>query len=96
MNNYFGQKIRKVRESKDMLLRQMAAFLEVDTALISKIEKGDRKANKMQISKISKILELNEGELLTLWLADRIEKVISDDTAYAIDALNLIKENYND
>ena len=96
MNNYFGQKIRKVRESKDMLLRQLAAFLEVDTALISKIEKGDRKANKMQISKISKVLELNENELLTLWLADRIEKVISDDTAYAKDALNLIKENYND
>ena len=96
MNNYFGQKIREVRESKDMLLRQLAAFLEVDTALISKIEKGDRKANKMQISKISKILELNEEELLTLWLADRIEKVISDDTAYLIDALNLIKENYND
>lgn len=96
MNNYFGQKIRAVRENKDMLLRQLAAFLEVDTALISKIEKGDRKANKMQINKISKILEINEEELLTLWLADKIEKVISDDTAYATRALHLIKENYND
>ncbi|WP_370398568.1 multiprotein-bridging factor 1 family protein [Tenacibaculum dicentrarchi] len=96
MNNYFGQKIREARESKDMLLRQLAAFLEVDTALISKIEKGDRKANKIQIGKISKILELNERELRILWLADKIEKVINDDTENAIDALNLIKENYND
>ena len=96
MNNYFGQKIRTVRENKYMLLRQLAAFLEVDTALISKIEKGDRKANKMQIKKISKILEINEEELLTLWLADRIEKVISDDIVYASRALNLIKDNYND
>ena len=96
MNNYFGQKIRDVRESKNMLLRQLAAFLEVDTALISKIEKGDRKANKIQISKISNALELNEKELLTLWLADRIEKAISDDKENALDALNLIKENYND
>ncbi|QIE58672.1 helix-turn-helix transcriptional regulator [Rasiella rasia] len=96
MNNYFGQKIRDVRESKNMLLRQLAAFLEVDTALISKIEKGDRKANKIQISKISSALELNEKELLTLWLADRIEKAISDNKENALDALNLIKENYND
>ncbi len=96
MNNYFGQKIRVVRENKNMLLRQLAAFLEVDTALISKIEKGDRRANKMQIKKISKILEINEEELLTLWLADRIEKVISDDIVYATRALNLIKDNYND
>ncbi len=96
MNNYFGQKIREARESKDMLLRQLTAFLEVDTALISKIEKGDRKANKIQISKISKVLELNERELRTLWLADKIEKVISDDTENAMDAINLIKENYND
>ena len=96
MNNYFGQKIRTVRENKNMLLRQLAALLEVDTALISKIEKGDRKANKMQIKKISNILDLNEEELLTLWLADRIEKVISDDAIYATRALNLIKDNYND
>lgn len=96
MNNYFGQKIRDVRESKNMLLRQLAAFLEVDTALISKIEKGDRKANKIQITKISSALDLNEKELITLWLADRIEKVISDNKENALDALNLIKENYND
>lgn len=97
MSNYFGQKIRKVRKSKGMLLRQLAACLEVDTALISKIEKGDRVTNREHLRKISKALGIDEKDLMTLWLADKIERVITEDTAaYFESALNLIQKNYHD
>ena len=46
--NYFGQRVRELREKKELLLRQVAAHLEVDTALMSKIERGDRNASKDQ------------------------------------------------
>jgi transcriptional regulator with XRE-family HTH domain len=38
--NPIGEKIRIIRESKSLLLRQVAAYLEIDTALISKIEEA--------------------------------------------------------
>lgn len=86
MPNYFGQKIRQVRRSKGMLLRQLAASLEVDTTLICKIEKGDRITHREQLRKISKALDLNEKELMTLWLADKIERVITEDTAAYVES----------
>jgi len=43
----FGNKIRKLREEKGLVLRQLAAALEIDTATMSKIERGDRQARKL-------------------------------------------------
>lgn len=44
--NYLGIKLRQLRESQGLLLRQVAAEMDIDTALLSKIERGDRRANK--------------------------------------------------
>lgn len=91
--NYLGQKMRELRERKGLLLRQMAAFLEVDTALMSKIERGDRKASKEQVLKISQFLEIGENELLTLWMADKIESTIVEEPTVAYEALKIAKKN---
>lgn len=78
MNN-LGQKIRDAREKQHLLLRQVAAYLEVDTALISKAERGERNLNREQVLKISKFLKLSEEELISLWLCDKIMSVVGDD-----------------
>jgi len=91
VNIYLGQKIRELREKQRLLLRQVAAHLEVDTALISKIERGKRKASKEQVIKIANFLKANEDELLTLWLADKFESAMGDEENLASDALNLVK-----
>lgn len=44
----FGEVIRSSRESKGLYLRQVAAAMDIDQALISKFEKGDRKPSKEQ------------------------------------------------
>ncbi|MBA2611171.1 MAG: helix-turn-helix transcriptional regulator [Bacteroidetes bacterium] len=44
--NTLGDKIRQAREKQGLLLRQAAAFLEVDTALVSKLERGERRPQK--------------------------------------------------
>lgn len=36
--NTLGQTLRKQRETKGLLLRQVAASLDIDTALLSKFE----------------------------------------------------------
>lgn len=91
MLNHLGQKIREIREKQNLLLRQVAAQLEVDTALMSKIERGERKATKEQVIKIATYLKANEDELLTLWIADKVESAMGDEKNLASDALNLVK-----
>jgi len=84
-----GLKIRELREKQNFLLRQVAAELMVDTALISKIEKGDRKASRQQVINIAKFLNANEAELLTLWLADKIELTILEEPKVAYQAMKI-------
>jgi len=84
-----GQKIRELREKQNLLLRQVAAHLEVDTALMSKIERGERKASRQQVVEIARFLKANEEELLTLWLADKIESTIVEEPKVAYQAMKI-------
>ena len=85
--NHFGQKIRELRESQNLLLRQVAAATEADTALISKIERGERLATRAQVIAIAKFLHVGEYDLLTLWLADKIEATLVNEPEVAYKAL---------
>ena len=87
--NHLGQKIRELREKQNLLLRQIAAHIEVDTALISKIERGERKASRQQVIEIAKYLKANEEELLTLWLADKIEATFVEEPRIAYQAMKI-------
>lgn len=91
--SHLGQKIREQREKQNLLLRQVAAYLEVDTALMSKIERGDRNASKQQVIEIAKFLKANEEELLTLWLADKIESTIVEEPTIAYQAMKIANKN---
>ena len=82
-----------MREKRGLLLRQLAAYLEVDTALMSKIETGDRKPTKLQTEKIAQFLEVDRELFITLWLADRIETAIVEEPEVAYKAINLVKKN---
>ena len=90
---HLGQKIRELREMQNLFLRQVAAQLEVDTALMSKIERGERNASKKQVIDIAKFLKANEEELLTLWLADKIESSIVEEPAIAYQAMKIVTRN---
>ena len=77
--NKVGEIIRNKREDKEMLLRQLAAIVDVDTAILSKIERGERKARREQITKIAKALELDEENLLIEYLSENIAYEILDE-----------------
>jgi len=87
--SHLGQKIRELREKQNLLLRQVAAQLEVDSALMSKIERGERNASKQQVIDIAKFLKANEEEFLTLWLADKIESTIIEEPKVAYQAMKI-------
>ncbi|MFN4123847.1 MAG: helix-turn-helix domain-containing protein [Flavobacteriales bacterium] len=60
----FGKTIRKLREHKEIPLRIVAAFLDIDQAILSKIERGQRRANRYQVLKLAAFFEINENDLL--------------------------------
>ncbi len=93
MSSQFGNKIRTLREEQNLLLRQVASILEMDTAQLSKIERGERHAKKETVLKIAVILKVNDDELLTLWLADQIYDVVKDERN-AIKAMLVAEEKF--
>ena len=75
----FGNKIRELRDEQGLLQRQLAAALEIDTAMFSKIERGDRRAKREQVIKLAELLHQDENEMLKLWLADKIIDALGDE-----------------
>ena len=69
-------------------MRQAAAFLEVDTAFVSKLERSERNASREQVVKLANFLKIPENELMTIWLADKILETI-ENTQQGEDALKL-------
>ncbi|TWV96217.1 helix-turn-helix domain-containing protein [Chitinophaga pinensis] len=80
--NTLGQILRELREAQGLLLRQVAAVLEMDTALLSKFERDERKPNKEQVLAFAKYYNVKADELLLAWLSDKLaEEVQHEDLA---------------
>jgi len=88
----FAEKIKQLREEKQLLQRQLAAVLEIDTPMYSKIERGDRRAKREQVIILAELLQTSQDELISLWLADQVYYVIKDE-AQADKALSIVSEN---
>ncbi len=74
-----GNKIKSLRDEQEVLQRQLAAYLEIDTPMFSKIERGDRRAKRTQVILLAKYFNVDEKEMLTLWLADKVLDAVGDE-----------------
>jgi len=84
----FANKIRRLREERELLQRQLAAALEIDTPMYIKIECGERPAKRTQVIALAQLLSTDETELLTLWLADIVLEALEGEKE-----LEIAKEN---
>lgn len=89
--NKLGNKLRELRENKGLLLRQVAAYLETDTAFVSKLERNERKAKREQVLQLATFFEYPSNELLILWLSDQIYELVNKEE-FAIDSLKITLE----
>lgn len=78
-NKSTGKILREKREEKGLLLRHVSAKLDIDTAILSKIERSERKATKEQILKLAEILDLDKDNLLIQYLSEKILYEIKDE-----------------
>lgn len=86
-----GQRLRELRKKKGMLLREVATHLEIDTAMIGKIEREEKSCKREHIIKLAKLLDSSEQELIVLWLSDSIYPVVKDETL-GVKALDQVKK----
>ena len=88
----FIERIKQLREERQLPLRKLAAALDIDSATYWKIERGERRARKEHVPIIAEVLQTDFEELRTLWLADQVYNVIKDEE-HAVKALNIVAEN---
>ncbi len=86
-----GETIRKLREEKELPLRIVAAFLDIDQAILSKIERGQRHASREQVVKLAGYFKVNENDLLISWLSDKVVHEVADEVL-ALKALQVAEE----
>lgn len=91
-NILFADKLKELREGKQLLQRQLASALEIDTPMYSRIERGERKAKREQVILLAKLLGENEKELLQLWLADKVYDVLAEEDC-ADGVISMVAEN---
>ena len=89
---FLGKRIKELREEKGMVQRQLAAALEIDSPMYSKIERGERRAKREQVIKLAELFQINENELITLWLAGQVYELIKNEET-AMKALQFVEQN---
>ena len=88
----FGRKIKELRDEQGVLQRQLAALLEIDTPMFSKIERGDRKAKREHVIKMAEYFHQDVNEMLTLWLADKVLETVKNEDGINLAAIKIAKE----
>jgi transcriptional regulator with XRE-family HTH domain len=87
----FGATIRKLRENKGLPLRTVAAYLNIDQAILSKIERGQRNASRDLVVKLATFFDANEDDLMVVWLSDKIVYEVANEKM-ALEALKMAEE----
>lgn len=77
----FGDHLRDLREGRALTLKSVAAHIGMDTSLLAKIERNERRPTKQMIKIVSDLFNCDERELLNELLSDQIAYKILEEEA---------------
>lgn len=77
----FGELLRSLREETGETLKTVSEYLEMDTSLLAKIERNERKPTKLNINQVAEYFKVDKKELQTEFLSDQIAYKIIDEGA---------------
>lgn len=89
-----GEYIRELRERNGLLLRQVAAEIEIDQALLSKIERGERLPTKDQVIRLAKFYRVDLNEILITFFSDKLVYEVQDEEV-ALKAMQVAEKKIN-
>ena len=82
-----GDTLKKAREEKHLILRKVAAEVDIDQSLISKFEKNDRKPTREQLTRLASFYKLSESDLVINWESEKI----AENLLYAESSSEILK-----
>ena len=88
----FGETIKNLREEKEVPLRKVAAYLDIDQAVLSKFEHGTRMPRREQVIQMAQYFKTDKKKLLVKWLAQKVVYEVEDDPL-ALEAMIIAEEN---
>ncbi|MEE9429795.1 MAG: helix-turn-helix transcriptional regulator [Melioribacteraceae bacterium] len=74
----FGEYLRRIREEKQLPLRKVAAALDIDTSILSKIERNERRATIEMLPVFCKVFEKSQKEMQTEYIKSLIISELGD------------------
>ncbi|SIS98752.1 helix-turn-helix domain-containing protein [Belliella pelovolcani] len=90
--NSFGEYLRNRREQLGLPLRKVAAELDIDTSILSKIERSERVATKEMLPTLAKTLEVQDKEIQIEFIQSTVLSELGDLEFLADGLKNVLKK----
>src|SRR5690606_26534131 len=90
--NSFGEYLRNRREKLGLPLRKVAAELDIDTSILSKIERSERVATKEMLPTLAKTLDVQEKEIQIEFIQSTVLSELGDLEFLADGLKNVLKQ----
>ncbi|HPN68005.1 MAG TPA: helix-turn-helix transcriptional regulator [Saprospiraceae bacterium] len=90
--NLFGEYLRNRREQLGLPLRKVAAELDIDTSILSKIERNERVATKEMLPTLAKTLEVQEKEIQIEFIQSTVLSELGDLEFLTDGLINVLKK----
>jgi HTH-type transcriptional regulator, competence development regulator len=88
----FGDTVKKLREERNLTLREVAEKLDIDTSMLGKIEKNNRKPTNQFIIKFAKFFKVNDKDLKIAFLSDKVVYQIMEEKNFADEVLKVAEK----
>jgi len=86
-----GTTLRKLREEKGLLLREVGAQLSLDPTILSKIEQDRRMPTKEQVKALGEFYKHQKNDVIIAWLSDKLFYEVQDEDL-ALQAMQVAEE----
>jgi len=88
----FGTLIKSLRVSNNLTLREVAFNIGIDTSMLGKIEKDNRKASKEIITKLANFFDIKSASLNIAMKSDIVAYNILEDDENALEILKMAEQ----
>lgn len=96
MQKTLGQRIRELREARDLSIRELAKKVDLSPAFLSDVELGRRHPAPENLTKIAQVLRVPAKELLDLDTrpdAEQVRRMATNNPAYGFAFRQIVQEN---
>ena len=78
--NTLGDKLRQLRDEKNLMQREVGAVIEVDGAFISKVENSEKPINRKHLAALSKFFKILNFSFLCIFLSISLKASSREDS----------------